>query len=53
MKEWEGYEEFKKHTMSWKKQKVKREEKVNIKMQQLTIENKELKKMMVEWTSIH
>jgi hypothetical protein len=39
--------------MSWKKQKVKREEKVNIKMRQLTIENKELKKMMVEWTSIH
>lgn len=39
--------------MSWKKQKVKREEKMNIKMQELTIENKELKKMIVEWTGIH
>jgi len=39
--------------MSWKKQKVKREEKMNIKMQELTKENKELKKMIVEWTCIH
>jgi hypothetical protein len=36
-KEHEGYEEFRMHTMSWKKKKVKREEKVNIKMWELTI----------------
>jgi hypothetical protein len=35
------------------KEKVKRGEKVNIEMWELTIENKELKKMMVEWTGLH
>jgi hypothetical protein len=35
------------------KTKSKKEEKMNIKMWELTIENKELKKRMVEWTGPH
>jgi hypothetical protein len=39
--------------VNWKKQKVKKDEKTNIKMLELTIEIKESKKTMVEWTTLH
>jgi hypothetical protein len=50
--EQEGYEEYKQHIVIWKKQKKETKEKVNAKMLQLTIKNKELKMRMMEWIKL-
>jgi hypothetical protein len=50
--EQEGYAEYKQHIVIWKKQKKETKEKVNAKMLQLTIKNKELKMRMMEWTKL-
>jgi hypothetical protein len=36
----------------WKKHKIKMEERLNAKMLKLTTKNKELKRRLVEWTSL-
>jgi hypothetical protein len=36
----------------WKKQKMEMEERINTKVLMLTIENKELKRRMVEWIAM-
>ncbi len=46
------YEEYIQCIGIWKKQNKEMEEKVNVKLMKLTIENKELKRTMVEWTTL-
>ncbi len=51
-KEHESHEEYKKWMGGWKKHKIEMEEKLNAKMLELITRRKELKRRMVEWTTL-